>query len=222
MGIWISKNTKLDTQLDREEAARTPWIKAYFARAASRYTVNGWGLSHMRKFGARVGFVVAEIDVHCIDEPTKKLPGFVLLSGDAVAVLVVVNSEYVLCVNQFRVGALADLTECVAGIIEGQLVGEAAKELRDETGITCTENELKPLGRAFYTSPGRSSECIRGFYVEKEIGGAALNELLRTQHGDEHENIHCRLIELQDFDAIQACQDVKLEVLHARYMRLCA
>jgi len=69
--------------------------------------------------------------------------------------------------KQFRVPIGQYLIEAPAGMIdeEGNFVGVAAKELKEETDIEVSEKNLKFLG-SYYSSPGGSDEEVLLYFVE--------------------------------------------------------
>lgn len=109
--------------------------------------------------------------------------------GDAVAALIydTRNQQYILA-KQFRVGAEADLTEVVAGMIDAGEEPEQSitREIEEETGYEVDRLEHVDT---FYTSPGGTTEKIYLYYAEvsaqKGQGG-----------GNAHENEHITLVHL--------------------------
>jgi len=93
-------------------------------------------------FGPNVGFINIEADITL---QGKKLPGFIFIRGDAVAMLLLVNKKMVLT-RQFRAPYGQFLLEAPAGMIDEEqnfagvthfilLIKVAAKELKEECGI---------------------------------------------------------------------------------------
>ena len=67
----------------------------------------------------------------------KPLPGIVFMRGNSVAILPIVNEQYVLLTNQYRIPIGMNFQEIPAGMIDGNEVfcGAAARELEEECGI---------------------------------------------------------------------------------------
>ena len=111
--------------------------------------------------------------------------------------MILINNSHMMLTRQFRVPAGRFCDECPAGMMDenGNFVGVAAKELKEETGIQITEKELIPLG-SFLPSPGGSDEEIILFAIEKSIDNDNLNKMLAKVYGEgEHEQIFLKLIE---------------------------
>jgi ADP-sugar diphosphatase len=128
----------------------------------------------------------------------KPVPGIVFMRGGAVAILVVLNCEgqkWALCCRQPRlpVGRGAFL-EIPAGMLDGSghFSGVAAKELKEETGIEITDDQLVDMTalalnqspratgeglRGMYPSVGACDEFIRILYFQKEVDAAELQSL---------------------------------------------
>ena len=148
-----------------------------------------------------------------------KIPGIVFMRGAAVALLPVItvgdNPEpYTLLTFQARVPiGKAAFPEIPAGMMDGDnnFVGIAAKELKEETGLSPDPTELVDLthhiygGRfhGMYPSPGGSDEYLRIFLWDKKLTQSEyeeLNEKVRGVHGEaeEGEEIKVRMIKLKD------------------------
>jgi ADP-ribose pyrophosphatase len=81
---------------------------------------------------------------------------------DSVSVVPVDGEGNLLFVSQYRVGAVADLLELPAGVLEeGENPHDGAgREIREETGLAA--GRLVELGKA-YLAPGYSTECMYFF-----------------------------------------------------------
>ena len=131
-------------------------------------------------FGNNVGFINLDVETYLNG---KRVPGYVFLRGDAVAILLIVNGMLLLT-RQFRVPVGQFTIEAPAGMVDesSNFAGVAAKELKEECGIEIHQDEMKYL-QDIFISPGGSDEVIHLFYVEKQIPEAKLNELLSKIHG---------------------------------------
>ncbi|MDX5348370.1 MAG: NUDIX domain-containing protein [Hymenobacteraceae bacterium] len=104
-------------------------------------------------------------------------------NGTAALVFDTVRQEYVL-VKQFRIGAMEDLLEVVAGSVQGgrkEAEEIIEKEIEEEIGYAV---DKLTFIQEFYPSPGACSEIIYLFYAEvsrQTSSGGGLEE--------EHENI---------------------------------
>lgn len=121
-----------------------------------RFELTRVTLQSLDFFGKRVGFVKfrAEATFH-----GKPVPGVVFARGGAVSILPVLHcgaERWVVACRQPRlpVGRAAFL-ELPAGMLDdsGSFVGVAAKELKEETGITISEDELTDLTALAYGLP---------------------------------------------------------------------
>lgn len=136
-------------------------------------------------------FALCETD---IDTPSgEKLPSIIMIRGDAVIVVPLMKNrdtgeERYLLVKQYRIGTGDFELEFPAGMLDRNIhdpLGVAVNELREETGLSITKDDLfylcpKPL----YTSPGLNDEraiyfgciidCSNEFYYsfEGKIAGA--------------------------------------------------
>jgi len=131
-------------------------------------------------FGPRVGFMKFKADVK-VDG--KAPPGIVFMRGGAVPVLVVLkcsSTAYTVMVRQPRVAVgKASMPEIPVGMLdgEGNFLGVAAKELKEETGNNITETGLIDMTHlafgyeypGMYPSCGGSDEFNRLFLYRKEV-----------------------------------------------------
>jgi ADP-sugar diphosphatase len=173
---------------------------------------------------ARGGFVIANASV---SKGGKPVPGFAFIRGGAVAILPVLENEsgakFVLTLIQPRVpGAEKDYEEIPAGMLDGGAFGGvAAKEMKEETGLTVKESDLTPLS-LMYPSIGGCDENIKVFLYRAKLSDAAMTELQgkATGNPDENESIITKLTPYDEFK--QACltskiTDVKAQVALGMY-----
>jgi 8-oxo-dGTP pyrophosphatase MutT (NUDIX family) len=163
-------------------------------------------------FGKRPGFIFAEANVK--DADGRQIPGLAFLRGDSVAVLIEVEERNwlrrqftatkVVVTKQPRLPAgELGFREIPAGMVtDGSFSGVAAKELKEETGITLSERDLKPLG-VFYASPGGSDERIAIFRAKVRMSHNLIKKLEGRQTGlaEENESIVLELCNKRDLPA---------------------
>lgn len=140
-------------------------------------------------FGDKVGFIDVTLDTTLKTSKNKvKIPGYVFVRGGAVAMLVVLNKEYLIVTKQFRVPAGKFLIEAPAGMLDesGDFKGVAAKEIEEECGLHINTKDLKELGK-IYSSPGGSDEEIQLFSIDVTLSDEQLKTILDKIHGEEHE-----------------------------------
>jgi len=175
-------------------------------------------------FGPNVGFIVGEITVPSVPTPDGKipnLPGYFVIRGDAVAILVVVNGQYILGVEQSRVPVAGLVREAIAGMMDesGNPVGQMVKELKEEASISVKGSDLLYLGE-YYSSQGLLDEKIICYAVEISIPQIQLKALLDKLHGNyKHgEAIRLFITPVNDFEAIYETKDAKLIYCYSRYI----
>jgi ADP-ribose pyrophosphatase len=115
------------------------------------------------------------------------------------------NSDVVVLVEQFRIGAYAGgspawMVECVAGMIaQGENpVDVVRREIIEETGLTASD--IVPAGRAF-ASPGGTSEIVEMFVARVDSSKAG------GIHGLAHEGEDIRVLAEPFDDALAAFFD---------------
>jgi ADP-sugar diphosphatase len=173
--------------------------------------VESISILHVYMFGKNVGFVDLLVDCNLKSEK-KKLPGYVFIRGNSVAIMIIVNDKYLLLTKQFRTPAGSFMIEAPAGMMDesGNIVGTAAKEIQEETGITINLKDLISLG-SIYPSPGGCDEKIELFYCKLKLDDKDIEEMLNKTFGDqsEHEQIKLVLNEFNKENIINT-QDAKL------------
>jgi 8-oxo-dGTP pyrophosphatase MutT (NUDIX family) len=183
-------------------------VQKYIKRCTPDVTITDIEVKHSFVFdrpgtNIKSGFAVLNIKAHPTDHPTRSIPGFVLVSDDSVAALVLVSNSdreeeapRILLVGQYRVGVLAFAWELPAGILEnGVLNGAAAKEVKEETGQDLSN--FSDLG-GFYPSVGRVSERVHVVLGHITLDTNKILKLENNECGnvDEQEFTRCRLIPL--------------------------
>jgi ADP-sugar diphosphatase len=146
---------------------------------------------------------------------------FMLLRGDAVAILVLIvnkSQNYILVTEQLRAPTGGIRHEAVAGMMDddGMASGVAIKEMDEETGIVVKPDELFEIG-SYYSSQGIMDEKIRCFFMRRDMTDAQLTDLTSKLHvkGD-FEAIRLRLIPATWAEIIKT-QDAKLISCYAMY-----
>ena len=190
------------------------WFKTITSR--NDLTINKISISDIDMFGKRIGFLTLVSDV--VDSNGDKLPGICKLRGPSVGVLFFVymtqtKSFKLLLVKQQRIpiGGVK-LLEIPAGMLDdlGNFSGQAAKELKEETGITLTTNDFVSLTpKPLFMSPGGiDEELYLYFYCCKETDlGESYLEKVKNAHvfGDKEEN-EKTIVKLSDLGNI--CQNI--------------
>lgn len=173
-------------------------------------------------FGPKPGFTLIEIDAKCHQ---NKVPGAVFISGDAVAIFVVLkaeNNRYVVLTSQPRLPTgKSDFIEIPAGMLdnEGNIKSKALAELEEETHLKVDTDNLIELG-SFYTSPGRSDEKIWLYSLEIDVDKDMIKDMQnkRTGNKEENEHIFLKLILLNDvYNFIK--EDAKSLIGYFEYMK---
>lgn len=179
-----------------------------------------------------IGFVMVDATIMTKDKMGKmvQIPGFSLLRGGAVAVLMIAVSEsdpskkFVINTVQARApGSEPAYEEIPAGMIDGSkdFKGVAAKEMEEETGITINEREFELLG-TMYPSIGGCDEFITLYRVIKKLPDAEIAKLEGKATGaDENEVITVKVRTYEDFvNALRsgAITDAKALSAYAQHM----
>ncbi|PMD31210.1 NUDIX family hydrolase [Hyaloscypha variabilis F] len=176
----------LKASLDLQQDPDHPFHKApYELKSIEIQSVDWFAKNTDRAF---VGFVKLEADVR--NEEGKSLPGIAFLRGMSVAMLMILRpsdsktERWVIMTEQPRIpaGSLRFL-EIPAGMMDDHKTfsGAAAKEIKEETGLTVHEHDLQDLTSlalknaenleslqyGMYPSPGGQDESIRIFLWEK-------------------------------------------------------
>jgi ADP-sugar diphosphatase len=151
---------------------------------------------------------IAEADIKNPD-----IPNIIFMRGGSVTVLVQITSDdgmrYGLLVVQPRVavGRYA-MAELPAGMMDdsGTMVGTAAKEMKEETGIEIKESELEDLTQdlgynAAYTSCGGCDEYMKFFLLKKHMTKEKIEQLKGKWTGSHHEGENIK-IKIVPFDRL--------------------
>lgn len=209
---------KMLIQLITEFKAFTNWFNTITSR--NDLTINNISISDIDMFDKRIGFLTLISDV--VDSNGHKLPGICKLRGSSVGVLFFVymtqtNSFKMLLVEQHRIpiGGVK-LLEIPAGMLDdsGNFLGQAAKELKEETGITLTTKDFISLTpKPLFMSPGGIDEQLYLYFYcckDTNLSKSYLDEVENAHvFGDKEEN-EKTIVKLTNLENIyQNISDVK-------------
>lgn len=182
----------------------------------------------------RIGFIKFKSLVYKASNPEgRHVPGIVFMRGPSVAILIVLKcngKKYTILTRQPRVPiANSCFTEIPAGVFDGDAFGGvAAKELKEEVGLTINASDLVDMTKevygdrypGMYPSPGGCDEYIKLFLYEKEVSEAELNSFQDKATGlmEEGEYICLKVIELDDL--VRETSDAKALCALALYNQL--
>lgn len=235
---WENVSVKLPKNLSSEELMNFPpfkdWLSAMhqslqlqtedathaFHDPATKFNLTSITVQSVDRFGDNIGFVKMATTVQ--NEKNEALPGVVFMRGGSVAVLMIIrpldneDERLVIMTQQPRVpvGSLS-FFEIPAGMIDraGTFSGAAAKEIREETGLSISQDELIDmtekaladaqapesfLKKAMYPSPGGSDEYIALFLWEKPMHRMDINELRNRLAGVDNEKIRVKLVKYEE------------------------
>jgi len=171
------------------------------------------------------GLLFAKLLADVTDDQGRCVPGAVFLRGDAVAVLIVLHAgdrDWVVLTAQprFPSGEFAAV-EIPAGMMDdhGDVVGQAVREVREETGLAMHAAALVPLGE-FFPSGGGSDEKINLYLYEQSATAAEIQAIHGRVAGapDEHEHIRVLLVPLAELP--RHTNDIKALLAYGAYRGL--
>jgi ADP-sugar diphosphatase len=165
-------------------------------------------------FGPRVGFVKFKGEV--TDASGNKIPEIVFMRGGAVGMMILIvceedRKQYTVLTVQprFPVGKFS-FPELPAGMLDdsGDFAGVAAKELKEETGITVSTKDLVDLtemafGNTYqgvFPSAGGCDEFLRLFLFRTKMPKEEINKLQGKCTGvlEEGEQIKLKIISINE------------------------
>ena len=171
----------------------------------------------------KIGFIKLKSLVYKRSNPEgKNIPGIVFMRGPSVAILMVLHcngKKYTIVTRQPRVPiANSCFSEIPAGVFDGEVFsGVAAKEIKEEVGITIDESKLIDLTKevygdrypGMYPSVGGCDEFIKLFLYEKDVTEEELETFKGKATGlmEEGEYICLKVIELEKL--IEETSDAK-------------
>ena len=153
--------------------------------------VNAIDIRDVFMFGPNVGFIVMLVD--CKSKKTgQHLPGYVMLRGDAVAILTIVKNTdtselFLILTRQQRLPVGMMIDEIPAGMMdeEQNIKSVALKELEEETGLNHKKAQIQyeHLGK-FIPSAGGCDEKLHCGYILFTMSSAEVENLHNQLHGE--------------------------------------
>jgi 8-oxo-dGTP pyrophosphatase MutT (NUDIX family) len=147
-----------------------------------------------RRYNGEVLFSTLLLDA---DTPEgDKIPPICFLKGEVVCILICLideksNEKYLLLVKQRRIAEGGYTYEHTAGMVDGILKPEAisVQEVREETGIEISENQLINLSptKRLFPSTGTSDECMYLFAAELRMSKAKIELYENRKMGTDYE-----------------------------------
>ncbi|KAF2674948.1 NUDIX family hydrolase [Microthyrium microscopicum] len=239
---------RLNKAISLQADSNHPFHKApYKLRSIEVQAVDFFGSGS----SARIGFLKIYANIN--NDQKDWLPGAVFLRGSSVAMMIILQPDdvpetsdedkfVILTVQPRTAGASLEFTELPAGMVDnGSFAGAAAKEIKEECGLTIEESELtnmselaakaaaevdKPniaedLQTGVYPSIGGCDEIIPMFLCEKRIKRDKMDSLEGSLTGlrDEGEKITLKLCRLRDLWKV-GCRDGKVLSALALYSGL--
>ncbi len=164
-------------------------------------------LHSVRKPDGSILFTMLKIDANT-QEGEKLLP-VVLLRGHFVSILTVLINQQtgeknLLLVKQRRVANGDNFWEHPAGMCDSETdpIKVCVKEIKEETGIEVSENQIFPLSsqKMYFSSPGLIDEGAYYFYCELVMSPKEIEELKSRIAGakEESEFIETQVCSLKD------------------------
>ena len=151
-------------------------------------------------FGPKIpGFITINVDAFNCETQKNEASGYVFIRGEAVAVLVrvrVAGKLYALLARQWRAPGGGYMTEAIAGMMDTNqnLIGTVMKELKEESGIVLTAEQLIHLGK-MYPSIGGCDELITCFMTTIiDMDEARFAQILEQSHGVASEGESIRIV----------------------------
>ena len=219
---------------DAALAISTPLFKGWLEGLDPSFDLESIEMQSVDKFGTgRVGFIKF---VSHIKRNGVRIPGIVLLRGQAVAMLLHITDEdtndvYTILTEQPRVPTGGIMLEIPAGMTDGDgnLKGVAVKELEEECGLKVRSEDLIDLVSlamgdsvpGIVMSGGLCDESIKLFLWKARMPHSRIVELEGKLGGeDSHEQIRLRIFKFEDLWKI--APDAKALSSLALYYKLAA
>jgi ADP-sugar diphosphatase len=183
------------------------------------YDIQSIHIQSVDMFGPNVGFIKLNCEVYFNG---KMVPGIVFIRGASVSILIILilpnGEKHILLVVQPRISiGCSSYIEAVAGMMDenGNFIGVAAKEIKEETGLDIVERDLIPLG-GIYPSPGACDEYIKLYAYEYNISEEEFVELQGKSTGCIEEGEQITLKTIPYYEIINS-EDPKLLCAWAKY-----
>ena len=125
-----------------------------------------------------------------------KIPPICFLKGEVVCIAIVLidnitKEKYLLLVKQRRIAEGGYTYEHPAGMVDGNQtpLQIAVQEVKEETGISIYESDLKNLSpsKKLFPSTGTSDEAMYFYYCEIELSKTEIESFENKQMGTEYE-----------------------------------
>lgn len=175
------------------------------------------------------GLLFAYVNAHASRSDGSPVDGVAFIRGGAVGVLVILidketGEKWTVLVRQNRlpVGS-SDYAEIVAGMLDGHadLIGAAAGELEQETGLKISNTKLKFL-HEYDSSPGGTDESITLYYAVFRLAHSRIEKIRKSKKvfGEKGENERIRLkVCLLDEILVHAGRDPKAVIAYTMYLK---
>ena len=205
-----------------------PFLDWVASMDTSYFKVKRVHLQSVDMFGPRVGFIKFKADV--VDPRGQFKPGIVFMRGGTVSMIDVFLCEGIYYVGltvqaRFPTGC-SRFVEIPAGVIDGDgaFSGDAARELKEEMGITISEKDLTDISallgnRGTFLSPGGSNEIMRFLGFCWHVSRADLRKMRGRHTGEaaEGEEITTKISPLE---AIWKLPDVKTAAAYTYFTKV--
>lgn len=148
-----------------------------------------------RRYNGEVLFSLLMLDASTPEG--DKIPPICFLKGEVVTILVclidnVSGEKYLLLVKQRRIADGGFAFEHPAGMVDNTKtpLEIAIQEVREETGIIVTEDQLKAVlsDKRVFPSTGTSDECMYFFYAEIKLSRSEIEALSNKKMGTDYEH----------------------------------
>jgi ADP-sugar diphosphatase len=226
---FIYEADKAHWPLVQEMKAFKDWV----LKTSRNFNLDGVSIYGVDFFGPRVGFL--KFKAHCKDDDPP--PSIVFMRGGSVAIIMVIECEetgdkYTVLTKQARVPIGQEFLEIPAGMLDqnGDFVGVAAKELKEETGLKISTKQLvnisdrirstDPDSMGIYLSPGGCDEFMKFYAYTTRMPLAELNSLNGRLTGEIQEGEKIKLVIRRFEDIPKTIPDAKSLVAYFLYQRV--
>jgi len=201
-----------DPPINHELAIQFVPFKNWISNVDPQFNISKIVFQSVDMFGPKIGFLKFQVFGTFNG---KQVPGVVFSRGNSVCILPVLicnNQKYVICCLQPRMASGKIKCELPAGMMDGDgnFIGVASKEMKEETGIEIKEHELLDLSNTLlYPSIGGCDEGIRFMLYKKNVTSEFLSDLNGkiTGNFEEGEVIKLKIIKYENLHI--ECDDMK-------------